>query len=109
MGSGLGSRISSARQDMGMSLRTLAKLMGKSPAFISVLENSEPAPKVSEETLVALAKELSLDVDELLGLAKRMPGDAIPESRLDVALYRRVHGLSESRKKELLKDLEHDT
>ena len=91
---------------MGMSLRTLAKLVGKSPAFISVLENRDPAPKVSEETLVDLARELSLEVDELLGLAGRMPGDAFPESGLDVALYRRVHELSNARKKKLLNKLE---
>lgn len=93
---------------MGISLRTLAKLVGKSPAFISVLENSEPAPKVSEETLMDLARALSLEVDELLGLAGRMPEDAFPESGLDVALYRRVHKLPDSRKKELLRDLEHN-
>ena len=109
MGSGLGTRISNAREDVGLSLRKLAELVGKSPAFISVLENSDPAPKVSEETLVDLAKVLSLDVDELLGLAGRMPGDAFPESRLDVALYRRVHSLSDSRKEKLLRDLDSDT
>ena len=108
MGSSLGNRISTARKDMGISLRTLAKLVGKSPAFISVLENSEPAPKVSEETLVDLARELSLHVDELLGLAGRMPGEAFPESGLDVALYRRVHQLPDSRKKELLEKLDRD-
>lgn len=91
-----------------MSLRALAKRVSKSPAFISVLENSDPPPKVSEETLRAIADELSLDIDELLGLAKRMPSDAIPESRLDVALYRSVHRLSKSQKKRLLRDLEHD-
>ena len=99
MGSSLGNRISTARKDAGMSLRTLAKLVGKSPAFISVLENSDPAPKVSEDTLVDLARELSLEVDELLGLARRMPGDAFPESGLDVALYRRVHKLSDSKRR----------
>ena len=109
MGSSLGTRISNAREDVGLSLRKLAELVGKSPAFISVLENSDPAPKVSEETLVELARVLSLDVDELLGLAGRMPGDAFPESRLDVALYRRVHSLSDSRKKKLLRDLDSDT
>lgn len=93
---------------MDMSLRTLAKRVGKSPAFISVLENSDPAPKVSEETLVDLAEVLSLKVDELLGLAGRMPGDAFPESGLDVALYRRVHELSDAKKKELLSKLEND-
>ena len=109
MGSSLGKRISQARKDVGLSLRQLAKLVGKSPAFISVLENSDPAPKVSEETLVELAKVLPLEVDELLGLAGRMPGDAFPESRLDVALYRRVHSLSDSRKKKLLEELDRDT
>lgn len=94
---------------MGMSLRTLAKLVGKSPGFISVLENSDPAPKVKEETLVDLARELSLDADELLGLAGRMPGDAFPESGLDVALYRRVHKLSKDRKRKLLNSLEQET
>ena len=109
MGSPLGKRISTAREDVGLSLRRLAKLVGKSPAFISVLENSDPAPKVSEETLEELARVLSLEVDELLGLAGRMPGDAFPESGLDVALYRRVHRLSDSDKEKLLRDLEHDT
>ena len=106
MGSDLGDRISTARKAIGISLRQLAKRVGKSPAFISVLENSDPAPAVREETLASLAEELSLDVDELLGLARRMPSDAIPESRLDVALYRRVHKLSAAQKKKLLKKLE---
>ena len=108
MGSDLGNRIAAARKEAGLSLRTLAKLVGKSPAFISVLENGDPAPKVSEETLVGLAKELSLEVDELLGLAGRMPDEAFPESGLDVALYRRVHKLSNTRKEELLRELEQD-
>lgn len=106
MGSDLGDRISTARKAIGISLRQLAKRVGKSPAFISVLENSDPAPAVREETLASLAEELSLDVDELLGLARRMPSDAIPESRLDVALYRRVHKLSAAQKKKLLEKLE---
>ncbi len=109
MGSILGKRISGARKDAGLSLRKLAKLVRKSPAFISVLENSDPAPKVSEETLVDLARVLSLEIDELLGLAGRMPGDAFPESGLDVALYRRVHRLSDAEKEKLLRDLEYDT
>ena len=109
MGSRLGNLISARREARDMSLRTFAKLVGKSPAFISVLENSDPAPKVSEETLSAIADELSLDVDELLGLARRMPRAAIPESKLDVALYRSVHRLSKSKKKELLKRLEDTT
>ena len=88
-----------------MSLRELAKRVGKSPAFISVLENSDPPPKVKEETLVSIARELSLNVDELLGFARRMPSDAIPESGLDVALYRSVYKLSESEKEKLLKRL----
>ena len=108
MGSSLGKRISNARKDKGISLRGLAKLVGKSPAFISVLENSDPAPKVSEETLEALARDLSLDVDELLGLAGRMPEAAFPGSRLDVALYRRVHELPDAQKKRLLEKLEAD-
>ena len=106
MGSDLGNRVSTARRAIGISLRQLAKRVGKSPAFISVLENSDPAPAVSEETLVSLAEELSLDADELLGLAGRMPSDAIPQSRLDVALYRRVNKLSDSQKKELLQRLQ---
>ncbi len=106
MGSSLGNRISTARKDKGISLRGLARLVGKSPAFISVLENSSPAPKVSEETLANLARELSLDVDELLGLAGRMPEAAFPESGLDVTLYRRVHELPDSRKRKLLEELE---
>ena len=103
MTSELGDRIRTARKAKRITLRELARRVRKSPAFISMLENNDPAPAVKEETLEAVAQELSLNRDELLGLAGRVPKEATPESGLDVALYRRVRGLSDVEKKKLLK------
>lgn len=102
MTSELGRRIRKARRAKGITLREFARRVKKSPAFISMLENNDPAPAVKEETLEVLARELSLDPDELLGLAGRVPKAAAPESALDVALFRHVRGLSKARKRELL-------
>lgn len=108
MPSKLGKLVSAARNVKGFSLRELAKRVGKSPAFVSMLENDDPAPAVKEETLVDLARELSLDVNDLLGLVGKVPEDALPDSGLDVALYRRVKRLTEDRKRELLENLEEE-
>ena len=102
MTSELGRCIREARRAKDITLRELARRVKKSPAFISMLENNDPAPAVKEETLEVLAGELSLDADELLGLAGRVPKAATPESALDVALFRQVHGLSRASKRELL-------
>lgn len=94
MASELGQRIRSARKNRGIGVREFAKAIGKSPGFVTQLECEDEVPSVAEETLRSVARELSLDADELLVLARRTPSDVVPESSLEVALYRRVKGLS---------------
>lgn len=101
----LGKLISATREAKGLKLRELATLIGKSPSFVSMLENDEEPPKVKEETLVALATELGLDINDLMGLAGKVPEDALPDSGLDVALYRKVKRLPDEKKRELLDEM----
>jgi HTH-type transcriptional regulator, competence development regulator len=96
MPSPLGRLIRNTRSEKGISLRAFAKLIGKSPGFVTQLECEDEAPSVAEETLRTVAKYLRLDPDELLVLANRTPRDVRPESPLEVTLYRKVKKLSES-------------
>ena len=106
MPTALGIRIRTRRQELTIGVREFAKLIGKSPAFITNLEMDDRPPSVSEETLREIARKLTLDPDELITLAGKLPQDLTPESVLDVALYRRVKGLSEEGKQQLLDQLD---
>ena len=94
MPSELGRLIRNVRQQRGIGLRAFAKLIGKSPGFVTQLERGDGVPSVSEDTLRAVADHLELDADRLLVLAQRTPSDLVPESELEVALYRKVKALS---------------
>lgn len=94
MPSELGELIRTARQQKDIGLRAFAKLIGKSPGFVTQLECEDEAPSVAEDTLRAVAAHLKLDPDRLLVLANRTPSDVVPESSLEVALYRKVKALS---------------
>jgi transcriptional regulator with XRE-family HTH domain len=104
MPSDLGQLIRDRRTEKGVGLRELARRINKSPAFQTQLECDEVAPPVAEDTLRAIASELDLDADELLVLASRTPRDLIPQSVLDVALFRKVKGLTEDEKRRMLND-----
>lgn len=106
MPSELGQRIRGARLDRGIGLRELAKTIGKSPGFVTQLECEDEVPSVAEETLRSVARELGLDADELLVLARRTPSDVVPESSLEVALYRRVKGLSPAEQEQVRRYME---
>lgn len=102
MASELGRLIRQARKQAGYGLREFAKTIDKSPSFLTQLECDYQAPPVAEETLRTIAAKLKLDSDLLLVLAKRTPSDVVPESALDVALYRKVKAMSEKEKKKML-------
>jgi transcriptional regulator with XRE-family HTH domain len=109
MPSELGQRIRNARQAREIGLREFAKLIDKSPGFVTQLECESVAPSVSEDTLRVIATKLRLDLDELLVLANRTPRDVIPESALEVALYRRVKGLSAAEQERVRKYMDNLT
>ena len=65
-------RIGRAREKM--TLRKLAEEIGKTPSYLSDIENDRRVPK--EEVLRAIAEKLELDFDELMAAAGRIGEDA---------------------------------
>jgi transcriptional regulator with XRE-family HTH domain len=61
-------------QDPDYSLRKVAASVGIEPSYLSKIERGEQPPP-SEETIVALAKELGEDPDVLLALAGKVSKD----------------------------------
>jgi len=57
--------------DPGFSLRRVAASVGIEPSYLSKIERGEQPPP-SEETILALAKELEEDPDMLLALAGKV-------------------------------------
>jgi HTH-type transcriptional regulator, competence development regulator len=57
--------------DRGFSLRRVAANIGVEPSYLSKIERGEQPPP-SEETIVALARELDEDPDVLLALAGKV-------------------------------------
>lgn len=106
MPSKLGKLIRSTRHAKNLSLRELARRIGKSPAYIVSLELAEDQPGVSEDTLSAISSELGLDLDQLLALARKVPQKLGPLSTTQVALYRLIKDLPTSKQEDLKKELE---
>src|SRR3974377_2180150 len=81
---GLGSRLRSAREQKGLTVRGLARYVGVSPSLVSQIERSRVMPSVG--TLYAIANELGLVVDDLFrGSASRARGrQPTPENHSSV-------------------------
>jgi transcriptional regulator with XRE-family HTH domain len=105
MASSLGKEIRRARLKAGIGLRELARRIEKSPAYVVALERAEESPGVTEETLAAIAAELSLNPDVLMTLASKVPAEVKPKTPLEVELYRRVRQLPVERQQALLEAL----
>ena len=69
----LGDRIRVGRARKRLTLRELAALTGRTPSYLSDIENDRRVP--SEDVLRSLADALNLDFDELMASAGRF-GDA---------------------------------
>lgn len=106
MASELGRLIRGERIKKGLSLRGFAREVDKSPAFIVALEKNSSPPSAAEETLTTIAKALGLNPDRLITLAGKTPADVAPADELEVALYRRIKGLSVAKKRRLLEELD---
>lgn len=74
MANSFGEYLQAARNAAGFKLREFAKLVGIAPSYLSDIENDRRVP--SEDVLRKLARELKLDMTELLGRAGRM-GDVV--------------------------------
>jgi transcriptional regulator with XRE-family HTH domain len=108
LASRLGKLIAEARLAQALSLRELARRIGKSPAYLVSLEQAEESPGASENTLKALASELGLDRDVLLALAQKTPKDLVPRSPTHIALYRLIRDLPAGKQEELRRQLERE-
>ena len=93
MPSQFGKTIRSRRQEIGLSLRGLARAIGKSPSFIVEIERSERLPAISEDTLREVANAIQVEPDLLIVLAGKTPTDVTPKSVGEVELYRMIRGL----------------
>jgi transcriptional regulator with XRE-family HTH domain len=106
MASKLGKLIREGRKVKGFGLRELARRIGKSPAYLVSLERDDQLSGISDDTLQSLASELSIHPDTLHAAVQRAPENAAPRSPTQVALYRLIGSLPESRQKELKEQLE---
>ena len=106
MPSDLGTFIRQKRTAAGLGLRELARQIGKSAPFLTQLELDDDPPPASEETLLAIAKVLREDPDELFARANKLPRALAPESALEVALYRKMKGMSAGEQQRYLNMLE---
>ena len=59
------------RQSLGKSLRSLSEEIKISPSYLSRMERGE-FPPPSEDIIIKIAKALSFDSDELLGLVNKI-------------------------------------
>lgn len=107
MPSALGQLVTHARTAREMSLRELARRIGKSPSFVRMIEQHDPAPGVAEKTLRSIGDVLEISPDRLVTLVGKTPHDVVPATELEVAIYRRVKVLSSKEQETLLRDLKH--
>jgi transcriptional regulator with XRE-family HTH domain len=69
-----GEVIRTRREELKITLRTFAATVEMSPTYLSKVERGE-FPPPAEKKIVAIAKQLNLNPDELLGLAGRVASD----------------------------------
>lgn len=80
-----------ARVELGFGLREFAKKLGKTPSYLSDIENDRRVP--AEEVIADLARLLDLDFDDLMARAGRLGKGAVrymqrnPEAGV---LFRRI-------------------
>lgn len=67
-----GHRVRELRKALGLSQKLLAERVGINFTYLSKIEN-DIMPPPREKTILALARELDADADELFGLAKKIP------------------------------------
>src|SRR5687768_11701065 len=76
-----GARVRELREAKGIGLRKFAKLVGVTPTYLSKIERGEFAPP-AEDKVVAIAKALDVNPDEMLALAGRVASDLSETIRL---------------------------
>jgi transcriptional regulator with XRE-family HTH domain len=86
-----GERLREIRKSRGLSQRELADKVKLNFTYLSKVETGTMHPP-SEKTIMALAKALETDSDELLALAKKMPSDLAKKVDLETIKWLRSVG-----------------
>lgn len=104
-----GGTVRELRNAKKIGLRRFAEIVGMSPTYLSKVERDEFSPP-AEEKVLAIAKALDEDSDELLALAGRVASDLpgiIQEHPREMATFlRSAKGLSAEEIKRLAKEVE---
>ncbi|MEZ5122779.1 MAG: helix-turn-helix domain-containing protein [Solirubrobacterales bacterium] len=72
-------RLRASREQAGLSVRALAKIVDVSPSFISQIETGKANPSVG--TLLAIVSALDITLDELFFAPGGEPGSSAPRRR----------------------------
>jgi transcriptional regulator with XRE-family HTH domain len=86
-----GQRLRELRKAKGLSQKHLAGKADIDFTYLSKVENSRMSPP-SEKTILALAKALDADSDELLALANKIPSDLA--KRIDLETIRMLRSVT---------------
>lgn len=104
----VGQRIREIRKERNLTQRQLAEKVGINFTYLSRVENdrldADQTPR--EETLQKIARALEADPDELLLLARRIPGSFRERILAQPGIFRRIIQLSDEALEELLADAE---
>lgn len=104
-----GACIRAWREEKEIGLRKFADLVGISPTYLSKIERNE-FPPPGEEKVIAIARELEKDPDELLALAGRVASDLeeiIQQTPREMATFlRAARGMSPKDIEQLTKQVE---
>lgn len=101
-----GATVRQLREELGVSLRRFARMIGMSPAYLSKIERDEFAPP-AEDKVRAIADRLGQDPDEMLALAGRISSDlpciVMRHPREMAALIRALDGATPEQLRRLIK------
>jgi transcriptional regulator with XRE-family HTH domain len=94
------------RARKGLTLREFAKKLGKSPAFISMMEDNKNVGTAKEETLNKIAEILSINKKELFRLAEKVPRKDLQRSKYNALIYFRDNLREAVKDKEIEEDID---
>ena len=81
---GLGQRVRHSRQALKITQQELARVLGVTPQYISLIEHDQAAPSLT--MLPKLAEELGVSADYLLSGKESIVTDTIPAIKADKRL-----------------------
>ncbi len=94
-------KIKELREELQLTQKSLAKLIGNAQRNVSNWENGTSEPDL--QTTLMLANALHVSLDELYGRTPLSPVRETTDDELDRTLFRAIRKLNEEQKKALLR------